>query len=71
MLYEAALQPQLWHIIRVTGDPDNPKAWVHSPRVSTVKEGQQAPAEWARQQIATYGRDNPWVQAYILGKFPP
>jgi phage terminase large subunit len=27
--------------------------------------------EWARQQIATYGRENPWVQAYILGQFPP
>jgi hypothetical protein len=27
--------------------------------------------EWATQQIATYGRDNPWVQSYILGLFPP
>jgi hypothetical protein len=57
MLHEAA-QSGAWHVIRVTGDPDDPK---RSPRVSI---------EWARQQIATYGRDNPWVQAYILGQFP-
>lgn len=72
MLYAAATQLRhLWLVIEVTGDPDNPDAWVHSPRVSQVKEGQQTPAEWARQQIETYGRDNPWVMAYILGKFPP
>lgn len=72
MLYEAAVhRAHLWHIIRVTGDPDDPKAWVNSPRVSQVAPGQQAPAEWAREQIQTYGRDNPWVMAYILGQFPP
>jgi hypothetical protein len=26
--------------------------------------------EWAREQIAQFGRDNPWVQSYILGLFP-
>jgi len=72
MLYVAATtQAHLWHIVRVTGDPDDPDAWVHSPRVANVGEGQQAPADWAREQIQTYGRDNPWVQAYILGQFPP
>jgi hypothetical protein len=72
MLYEAAQRlAHLWFIVRVSGDPDDPEAWVHSPRVAQVAEGQQAPAEWAREQIATYGRDNPWVMAYILGKFPP
>ena len=72
MLHEAAnrLRSQ-WLIIRVTGDPDDPKAWVHNPRVAVVAEGQQTPAAWAREQIATYGRDNPWVKSYILGQFPP
>jgi hypothetical protein len=72
MLYEAATRLRhLWHIIRVTGDPDDPKAWVNSPRVATVAPGQQSPADWAREQIATYTRENPWVMAYILGQFPP
>lgn len=73
MLHEAATKLRhLWHVIRVTGDPDDPKAWVHAPRVvANTGPGQQSPADWARAQIATYGRDNPWVMAYILGKFPP
>lgn len=72
MLHEAATRLRhLWVIIRVTGDPDDPEAWVHSPRVATVGEGQQAPVDWAREQIASYGRDNPWVKAYVLGEFPP
>lgn len=66
MLYAAAstLRTQ-WYVIRITGDPDDPRAWVHSPRVGTK------PLEHAKLQIATYGRDNPWVKAYILGQFPP
>ncbi len=48
-----------WVIVSITGDPDDPE---RSPRID---------ADWARQQIAAYGRDNPWVMAYILGKFPP
>lgn len=71
-LHEAAVRlAHLWRVIRITGDPDDPLAWVHSPRVATVAPGQQTPAEWARQQIQAYGRDNPWVMSYILGKFPP
>jgi len=60
MLYAAAnhLRAQ-WFIIRVTGDPDDPH---RSPRIDLT---------WAREQIATYGRDNPWVMSYILGQFPP
>jgi len=60
MLYAAAttLRHQ-WHVIRITGDPDDPK---RSPRIDV---------EWATQQIATYGRENPWVMSYILGQFPP
>lgn len=66
MLHAAAneLRHQ-WFIIRITGDPDDPKAWVHSPRVGAQ------PLEWAKEQIATYGRENPWVKSYILGQFPP
>jgi len=57
MLFAASQSPR-WRVIRITGDPDDPK---RSPRISI---------EWARAQIAEYGRDNAWVQAYILGKFP-
>lgn len=60
MLYAAATQLRhQWHVIRVTGDPDDPG---RSPRIDLT---------WAKDQIANYGRDNPWVQAYILGQFPP
>lgn len=48
-----------WVVISITADPDSPK---RTPRVDI---------EWARQQIATYGRENPWVMAYVLGEFPP
>ena len=60
MLYAASttLRDQ-WHQISITGDPDDPK---RSPRIDI---------EWARQQIATYGRHDPWVMAFILGQFPP
>jgi phage terminase large subunit len=54
-----AEERHLWHVIPITGDPD---AANRSPRISI---------EWARQQIELYGRDNPWVMAFVLGKFPP
>lgn len=59
ILYHAAQRPHVWHLIPITGDPDDPKC---SPRVDK---------DWAREQIRDYGRDNPWVMALILGKFPP
>ncbi len=60
MLYEADTKlADQWYGIAITGDPDDPK---RSPRVDI---------EWARQQIAEYGRENPWVMTFILGKFPP
>lgn len=74
MLYAAANQLRhQWTIIIITGDPDDPEAWVHAPRVNQAREdmGGQTPLQWARDQIANYGRDNPWVMSYILGKFPP
>src|SRR5574338_1652203 len=49
----------MWHTIRITGYPDDHN---RSPRIDI---------DWAREQIKLYGRDNPWVMAYILGKFPP
>lgn len=58
-LYHAStLARHLWTVVRVTGDPDDPE---RSKRVSI---------ENAREQIALYGRDNPWVKATILGQFP-
>jgi phage terminase large subunit len=45
--------------VTITGDPDDPN---RSPRIKL---------EWAKQQIAQYGRDNPWVKINVLGDFPP
>jgi hypothetical protein len=60
MLYEVTTRDrEHWDVISITADPDDPK---RTPRVDI---------EWARQQIALYGRDNPWVMAYVLGQFPP
>jgi hypothetical protein len=47
-----------WSVVTITADPDDPK------RTSRVD------IEHAREQIKTYGRDNPWVMATILGEFP-
>ena len=43
----------------MNGDPDNP---ARSKRVDQ---------QWARDQIAKYGRDNPWVLINVFGEFPP
>lgn len=51
-------QRHLWHCVRITSDPDDP---MRTPRVS---------AEWARQQIKLYGRDNPWVKINVFAEFP-
>jgi hypothetical protein len=59
LLHEIATNLRhLWHLIVVTGDPDDPR---RSPRV---------PIEKARLAIETYGRENAWVRIYILGLFP-
>jgi phage terminase large subunit len=50
---------ELWEVIHITSDPDDPN---RTPRVDP---------EWAREQIRTHGRDNPWVMVNILGVFPP
>lgn len=66
LLFAAATKLRgLWEVIRISGDPEDPEAWVHAPRVGS------APAAWSRSQIETYGRDNPWIMSSILGLFPP
>lgn len=60
LLYESCTKAaESWDIITITADPKDPK---RTPRVST---------EHAQEMIDTYGRDNPWVMATILGLFPP
>jgi len=60
LLYECATKlAHLWRMITITADPDDPK---RTPRVDI---------DHAREMIKTYGRDNPWVMATILGLFPP
>src|SRR5476649_2905841 len=49
----------LWHVTEISADPEDPK---RSTRVR---------AEWAREQIQKYGRDNPWVLVNVFGHFPP
>ena len=59
MLYAAQSElAEFWYVIRITGDPDDPK---RSPRIDM---------DWAASQIKLYGRDDPWVMSYILGRFP-
>ena len=59
-LYRACVTDRhLWHVVTITGDPDDP---LRSPRIKR---------EWAQQQIQQYGRDNPWVKINVLGEFPP
>jgi hypothetical protein len=59
-LFEACTTHRhLWHVIEITGDPDDPK------RATRIK------VDWAREKIAQWGADNPWVLANVFGKFPP
>ena len=59
-LYRAATaERDLWDVVSINADPEDPK---RSPRVSEA---------WAREQIAKYGADNPWVLVNVYGRFPP
>jgi hypothetical protein len=59
-LHVAAVdQRAQYEVIRIHGDPDDPK------RSKKISE------KWAREQIATWGRDNPWVIVNVFGEFPP
>ncbi len=58
-LYAACVtQKHLWKVVVISGDPDDPK---RSPRISI---------DWAREMIATYGRDSPFVKVSVLGEWP-
>ncbi|HXE05220.1 MAG TPA: hypothetical protein VN579_04475 [Bryobacteraceae bacterium] len=58
-LYRACTaEKHLWHVVQITGDPDDPK------------RAKRVPIEWARQQIEKYGADNPWVRVNVFGQFP-
>ncbi len=58
-LYGVVNNPVGWHVVTITGDPDDPR---RSPRIDLA---------WARAEIAKHGRENPWVMVNILGLFPP
>jgi hypothetical protein len=59
-LYRAATaERHLWHLIIITGDPDDPN------------RSQRQSLQWAREQIDKYGRENPWVLVNVFGRFPP
>lgn len=59
-LYRACTRDRaMWWLQEITGDPDDP---MRSPRISI---------EWARDLIAKWGRDNPWVLINVFGQFPP
>lgn len=58
-LYDACVRhAKMWKVIVITGDPDNPN---RSSRISM---------EWAKELIATYGRENPFVKVMVLGEWP-
>lgn len=60
IIYRASrgLTVQPWKIYKISGDPDDPK---RAPRVSR---------EWALEQIATYGRQDPWVKVNVFAEYP-
>lgn len=60
-LYEACVrQKGMWHVVVISGDPDDPK---RSSRI---------PLEWARQMIASTpgGRESPFIKVLLLGEWP-
>lgn len=61
LLYDATVtQRERFHVIKITGDPDNPN------RCTRIN------LENARAEIAAapLGRDDPWIKVSILGEFP-
>ena len=53
-----AAEDDEWYTINITSDPDDPN---RSKRISI---------DWARSQIKKFGRDDPWILSYIMGRFP-
>ncbi len=59
-LYRACVADRsMWYVVEITGDPDS------TDRATRID------VNWARQQIKTYGKDNPWVLVNVFGQFPP
>lgn len=59
-LYDACTKERnMWNLITITGDPADSQ---RAPRVSL---------QWAKDQIAKYGKDSPWVLVNVMGEFPP
>lgn len=59
-LYRACVTDRdKWCVTEINGDPDDPN---RSTRMNI---------EWCRDQIRTYGKDNPWVLVNVFGQFPP
>lgn len=58
-LYEAVVvRRPMWKCYEINADPDDP---LRSPRISL---------EYAKQQIAAHGREDPFVMINLLAKFP-
>ena len=58
-LYEACVRrKELWRVIQISGDPDDPK---RSSRIGL---------DWAKEMVATYGRESPFVKVMVLGQWP-
>jgi hypothetical protein len=58
-LYRAAVTDnEHWFVTHVSGDPDDPE---RSSRISI---------DWARSMIERYGRESPYVEVSVLGRFP-
>ena len=60
IIYKAAMGKsiQKWAVHRISGDPDDP---LRAPRVDI---------NWAREQIAQFGPDDPWVLVNVFGTYP-
>ncbi len=60
LIYNAVMgkSVQKWATYRITGDPDDPN---RAPKVDV---------NWAREQIATFGREDPWVLVNVFGHYP-
>lgn len=58
-LYRACTsQRAFWHVITITGDPDDPK---RSKRMNI---------DYCRDEIAKWGRDDDWVKVNVFNEFP-
>lgn len=58
-LYRACTSERgLWWVKEISGDPDDPH------------RAQRVSLQWAKDQIAKYGRESPYVKVNVFGQFP-